>query len=133
MKVREYRDSDEQRLKEIYAKQCIPYEWPDLLNPEFEVKLVVVDENDTPVVAGLARKTAEIYGLFDPQWETPAWRFEALTLLHESMRHELGKRGYRDAHAWVPPELVKSFARKLRHLFGWKADPWPSYCRKTGY
>jgi len=133
MKVRSYRESDLPRLQEIYNKQCLPYEWPDLNDSEFVVKLVIVDESDTPMVAGLARKTVEVYGLFDPEWETPAWRFEGLRMLHEAMRHEVGKLGYKDAHAWIPPNLVKTFGRKLRHLFGWKADPWPSYCRRTGY
>ena len=133
MKVRYAMAADEPRLREIYSAMCMPYDYPDVTAPEFVAKLVVVDENDTPVVAGLARKTVEIYGLIDPKWETPAWRFEALTLLHEAMRHEVGRLGYSDAHAWVPPQLVKTFGRKLRHIFGWQADPWPSFCRKTGY
>lgn len=133
MRIREYRESDDVRLKEIYDAQCIPYDWPNIADAQFIVKLVVVDEADIVIAAALARKTVEIYGLFDPSWETPAWRFEALRMLHERMRHEIGSLGYKDAHAWIPPRLAKSFARKLKHLFGWQADPWPSYCRRTGY
>ncbi len=133
MRVRQLEPRDLPHLQEIYDSQCIPYDFPNLGDPEFVSRLVVVDDNDIPVVAGLARKTVEVYGMFDPTWETPAWRFEALTMLHEAMRHELGHQGYHDAHAWIPPSLVKSFARKLKHVFGWKADPWPSFCRKTGY
>ena len=133
MRVRPIGLKDLPRLKEIYDSQCIPYDFPDLADPEFVARLVVVDDDDIPVVAGMARKTVEIYGLFDSQWSTPAWRFEALVMLHEAMRHELGRQGYHDAHAWIPPSLVKSFARKLKHIFGWQADPWPSFCRKTGY
>lgn len=133
MRVRNAEPRDIPRLKAIYDSQCIPYDFPDLSDPEFVARLVVVDDTDTPVLAGMARKTVEIYGIFDSSWETPAWRFEALVMLHEAMRHELGRQGYHDAHAWIPPNLVKSFARKLKHLFGWKADPWPSFCRKTGY
>lgn len=133
MNVRYATAADEPRLREIYSRMCMPYDYPDVTAPEFVAKLVVVDENDTPVVAGLARKTVEIYGLIDPSWETPAWRFEALTLLHEAMRHEVGRQGYKEACAWIPPNLVKSFARKLKHVFGWKAADWPCYYRKTGY
>ena len=133
MNIRRVEERDIPRLKEIHDRQCMPYDFPDLTDQEFVTRLVVVDDNDIPVVAGLARKTVEVYGLIDPSWETPAWRFEALVKLHEAMRHELGRQGYHDAHAWIPPNLVKSFARKLKHLFGWKADPWRSFCRKTGY
>ena len=93
MNVRYAKLSDEPRLREIYQKMCMPYDFPDVADPEFVATLVVVDESDTPVVAGLARKTVEVYGLLDPDWETPAWRFEALRMLHEAMRHELGKLG----------------------------------------
>lgn len=117
----------------MFNTQCLPYDWPNLADPEFITRLVVVDDNDTPVVAGMARRTVEVYGLFDPDWESPAWRFEALRLLHEAMRHDLGAKGYHDAHAWIPPSLLKSFGRKLRHVFGWKQDPWACFCRKTGY
>ena len=133
MRVRCYRDEDSTRLKEIYGKQCLPYEWPDIDHCEFVAKLVFVDDDDVPVAAALARKTVEIYGLFDPDWSTPAWRFEGLRMLHEAMRHKVGEMGYRDAHTWIPPQMIKNFGRKLRHLFGWKADPWQSYCRRTGY
>lgn len=133
MRVREYRPSDEEKLKELYDKQCLPYDWPDINEPEFVVRLVVVDENDTPVVAGIARRTVELYGLFDGSWENPAWRFEALCKLHEAMRHELGKHGYTDACAWIPPSLMKSFGRKLKKVFGWQDANWTCLTRKTGY
>jgi len=133
VRVRNYRPSDEARLREMHSERCLPYKFPDIENPEFVAKIVVTDDEDNPIAAALARKTVEIYGLVDSSWESPAWRFEAMVRLHEAMRHEVGRMGYRDAHAWIPPQLVKSFARKLRHLFGWQADPWPSFCRKTGY
>ena len=133
VEVRKYQPSDEDSLRAIHSRQCLPYEFPDIAADEFVAKLVVTDDEGNPIAAAFARRTVEIYGLVDSCWETPVWRFEALAKLHEAMRHEVGRLGYSDAHAWIPPALVKSFARKLRHLFGWQADPWPSFCRKTGY
>jgi hypothetical protein len=79
----------------------------------------LVTDGDTPVCSGLARMTVEIYFIGDPTYGTPAMRLEMLRLLHNEIAAEMKKRRIRTAHAWLPPQLAKSFGRRLRKLFRW--------------
>lgn len=81
------------------------------------MKLVI--DGTRPVGAALARMTVEIYGFCDPAWGTPAMRLEMLRVLHQSIAAEMKKQRIRTAHAWLPPQVAKSFGRRLKKLFRW--------------
>lgn len=130
-RVRECQESDLPRLREIFAKQGFEYDFPDLAAAQFVAKQVVVDDNDVVQMAVCARQTVELYMLADGEWSTPKWRFEALKAIHESMRKDLAAKGFEDAHLWLPPQLVKSFSRRLMRCFRWRRPVWADLCRDT--
>jgi hypothetical protein len=128
--IREYRPSDDAALRAIHAEQGFDYPFPDLSEPQFVGLLVAVDENDVPVQAVLARKTVEVYFLGKTGWRTPAWRMEAITNLHLAMHNVLLAQGFTDAHAWLPPEVAKSFGRRLKQVFGWVESRWTCFAKE---
>jgi hypothetical protein len=129
MTVRAWCLSDRCRLSRLLRRQPFDYERPRLRS--LLGGLVYVDEQDQPVMAVTARPTVEIFMLADPDWGTPAMRFEALKALHEAVRLELVRLGYEDGHLWLPPAIEKAFARRLMRSFGWMKNLWGCYFRKT--
>ena len=53
MLVREYKESDLDALRAIYAAQGFDYAFPDLHNPLFVTKLVLLDVNVAPGFRGV--------------------------------------------------------------------------------
>lgn len=131
MRVRNVIPGDLPKLKALFLRQGFDYQFPDLSSDQFLVKQVVVDEDDNPVNAICARQTVELFMLADPEWRTPRWRMEALKLIHATMRTALAGIGVEDAHVWLPPQVCKSFGRRLVRDFGWVKNIWPVYCRGT--
>jgi hypothetical protein len=151
MKIRAYREGDVEALRRIHASQAFPYEFPDLSNPLFLTKLVLVNEeqgsetvnededgsrlssrSSGPVVAGAAllRVTAEAYLLLDPKMGTPRERWNWLQGLQEATRQDALERGLEDVHAWLPPAIAKKFGRRLSRM-GWvRDDAWTPYCNR---
>jgi hypothetical protein len=94
------------------------YELPDP-NKEAFAAMKLVIEGNRPVGGALARMTVEIYGFCDPDWGTPAMRLEMLRLLHKEITAEMAKQRIRTAHCWLPPQIAKSFGRRMKKLFRW--------------
>jgi hypothetical protein len=138
MLIREYTDADLGALRALHSAQELPYAFPDLANPLFLKRLVVDDpdarraraaDNNSGIIAAVfLRLTAEAYFLLDPSAGTPRDRWRALLLLHEAARGDANRRGLDDAHAWLPPQIARSFGRRIERL-GWTREPWPSYSR----
>lgn len=124
MRVRHYRESDFEVLKRIHETQGFEYDFPNLDESQFVVKAVLVDENDVPVQAVLARQTIELYMLSDSSRGTPGERLEWFSWLNVAVRTELKRQGYADVHAWLPPQVVKSFGRRLVRMFGFTESKW---------
>lgn len=131
MEIRQVRESDAPRLRELFDAQGFDYALPDFRSPEFMACLVVCDERDQPVLVVGARRTVELYLLSDPKWATPRWRLEALKLMHTAMQERLAQIGIQDAHIWIPPAICKSFGRRLMRCFGWRRQLWPSFSREV--
>ncbi len=129
MRLRAYRAEDEPALREMHRQQGFTYELPDLADPILITKLVLEDDDGRPVMAALARLTCELYLLAEPKAGTPRERLTRLVALHVAAEQELARRGLDDGTCWVPPQIGKSFGRRLERL-GWVRDPWPSYSRK---
>jgi hypothetical protein len=132
MKIRQVRENEIGRIKELYEKLGADYEFPNL--DEFFPIQAVVDSNDSPIVVVASLPTVELFSFFDPEWETPGMRMEAFKLIHEFVRKDLKSLGIVQAEAWVPPELAKTFGRRLARM-GWSKtrEGWPCYTRRTDH
>lgn len=130
MKIRDYRESDKLEIEGLFRAQGIEYDLPDFNDREFVIRHVVEDGGKI-VQALMARQTTELFYLVDKNWRTPAWRFNALGLLHRTMKLMLNLHGFKDAHIWVPPQLEKSFGRRLMRCFGWKQNLWTDFVREV--
>jgi hypothetical protein len=128
--IREYHPRDLARIAELHELCGFDYKLPDLEKKSFAVKRVFADQEGIHVAAFL-RMTSEAYLLMDPNWRTPAFRWEALKEVHEDVRRVARDRGIEDVHCWLPPELEKRFAGRLKSL-GWDRErDWPTYSRRV--
>lgn len=130
MRIRNLESKDIPVLRRWHEESGFDYEFPDLT--KFEAVRVLVDENDVPIQAAAARKTVECYLLLDSTWRNPRWRLEGFRQLHEDTCRQLEHKGYTDLHCWLPPQIERSFGRKLQNLFGWIKSHWSSYSRPLG-
>lgn len=153
MQVREYRESDLAALRAIHAAQGFEYPLPDLSNPLFVTKLILLDDsrpghvgaegsastadaaNPAPsqekiIGAALLRLTAEAYLLLDPKAGTPRQRWQWLLQLHAASERDAWQRGLEDVHAWLPPPIASKFGSRIAQL-GWnRDDAWTPYCKR---
>lgn len=91
---------------------------------------VGVDDGEIQVAAFL-RLTCETMILGNQKWRSPAWRWEVLKEMHEDMRRKAQLLMLDDAHCWVPPQIEKSFGKRLISL-GWEKErPWPVYSTRV--
>ena len=127
MLVRPYTDADFAALRAMHAAQGFGYPLPDPSDPLFLVRTVVEDEGQARMAA-LLRLTAETYLLADPADGTPRQRWQWLTALHEATREAAAAQGLADVQAFLPPQVARSFGRRLEKL-GWRRDPWHCYAR----
>lgn len=129
MLIRNYTEEDLGALKHLHAARSMPYSFPNLSSPLFLSKIVL--ERDSEIfAAALLRVTAEAYVLLDPEAGTPCDRWRALLLLHEAARGDAARRGLDDAHCWVPPQVARSFGRRIESL-GWEREKWDCYSRSV--
>lgn len=131
MTVRFYRPDDLPQLERIHQAQGFEYEFPDLSDPLYFIKLVG-EENGRIVNAGIAHLTAEIYFLADLSSGTPEHRFENFKQLHEAGCETAYRQGgLSDLHCWLPPQVAKPFGRRLLRL-GWQRPLWTDYVKELG-
>jgi len=141
MRIRDYLESDLEPLRAIHAAQGFAYALPNLNNPLFLTKLILIDDRSTNddsaetskdkiVGAAFLRLTAEAYLLLDPQTGTPAQRWQWLLALHAAAERDAWHRGLEDVHAWLPPPIAKKFGKRITRL-GWvRDDAWAPYCKR---
>ena len=110
----------------MHVAQGFAYDFPDLANPLFLSKLVIEDDAGRVVMASLVRLTSEAYLLADPQSGKPRERWQRLLALHEAARQDALCRGLDDVHCWLPPEIARSFGRRLLRL-GWRRPLWTCF------
>jgi hypothetical protein len=126
--IRPYSEQDLSRIQAIHRRQGLAYELPDLDDPIFFSKTVLEHEGEV-IMAVAARMTAEVYLLVDPEAGTPAERWVRFQKLHRAVETDVLRHGLDDAHCWLPPELSKSFAKRLARL-GWvRDDKWTPFCK----
>ena len=113
----------------MHEESGFDYPFPDLKAKDFEEARVLVDEDGAIVDVVAARKTAEIYLWANPRWRNPRWRLDSIIEIHEDMRQRLEAKGYGEAHAVLPPEVERSFGRRLQRIFHWSPSRWRLYSR----
>lgn len=124
-RIRQYEQADLEHLRRFHASQGFDYELPAPDGDLFVSKLVA--ENSTgPCMALLLRVTSEAYMLHDPAHGSPEDRQRLFLALHQAMKAEALAKGLDDVCAWLPPEIEKSFGKRLMRM-GWQKQLWPCY------
>ena len=124
MRVREYLESDEGLLRQYHEENKYAFDFPSLNSPLIELVEVVEDINGNPMMAGVAKKSLELFLLCNHK-EHPMVRMQGIGMLHASMTPKLLEKGYDEANAFIPPELAR-YARRLCTQFGWIKN-WDTY------
>jgi hypothetical protein len=81
-------------------------------------------------MAILQRLTVETYLLHDPDAGSPPQRWHNFQALHDAAVRDAALKGLDDAQAFLPPQIARSFGRRLARL-GWTRDPWPCFSRRV--
>ncbi len=126
MEIRAFCKEDTATLERMHRAQGFQYEFPDLEDPLWHVKLVC-EQDGRIASAAFAHLTSEVYGFFNHDVGTPRERFQGFMALHEAgCRAAWYPGGLSDLHAWLPPQIEKSFGKRLMNL-GWKKSLWPCF------
>lgn len=128
MKVRELRSEDAEKLKSIYVKRGLAEYFPNLNDALFLTKLVLVDDQDIPRIAGALRLEANSYVFVDPGWGTPLERWQAFLEIHKAVTEEASLKGLDQLTCQVPPQLEKGFGKRIMRL-GWNKLLWTTYAK----
>lgn len=128
MILRLLKDSDIPILQEAHAKSGINCLFPDMKHPHMLGSVVLVDENDIPVVGLSSKLMIEGYLFFVREMD-PECKFAALKQLEREYPAILRGLGFNEFNVSIPPQLEKSFGRKLCKAFGFGRN-WPSFFRK---
>jgi len=124
--IRDFEIADLQNLSKIHEANGLPPNcFPDHKDPLFLVKSILEHEGQA-VMACFLKVTSEVYLLVDHAKGTPEQRWEWLRQLTAHMKQEAWSRGLNEMSCWVPPEIEKSFGKRLTEL-GFVKSPWQSY------
>lgn len=129
MIIREYTEKDYENIKRLHALSRLDYTLPPSLSGNGFLAARVVEDDQGIGMACFFRRTAETYLIVNKSWKSPAWRNEAIRKLHYECNGALKKEGIVDAIAFIPPQIVESFGKRLEG-FGWSKcrDDWKAYC-----
>jgi hypothetical protein len=121
--VRPFLESDRAILAEIHAQAAYGFPFPE----NIEEYVVAADGAGFPVMAAGAKLIPEVTLICAPGGSThPLIKLKAIALLHESIRDKLIAKGYSEAIATVPPNLV-AYQRHLQRHFRWQHESWPVF------
>lgn len=125
MRVRQLAPSDIPRLSELADASGFPY--PDPYSPAIEAALVVCDDDGKIICAAAFERIVQGFLWIDKS-AGPVRCLSAIRTIHEPMAEELRRQGYREANVFVPPQLERSFGKRLERCFGWVRN-WPSWAK----
>ncbi len=125
MILREYDEMDLNRVTEMHKASGLKYNLPPM--GTFFSRRVIESDSEVQMVS-LLKLTAEAYLICDPTWRNPAWRMEALRQLDAVANHDAKNCGVVEAVAFIPPQIEKTFRRRLERM-GWNRNKpsWHSY------
>jgi hypothetical protein len=125
MTIRPIQPSDIPTIRGMYELSGLKYTFPDLLGPKME-SVMVIESDGVVVAACAAERITQLYLWMED--DHPAAKMHYVKVLHEAMATELKSKGYNSVEAYLPPELEKSFGRRLMRNFGW-VKSWPCFSR----
>lgn len=126
-RLRSYQPSDLLRIRQAFDASGFGYEFPDLdSDPLFLTKVVLTDDNDSPVMGVAVRLEGNAYAWLDNKWGTPSERWAAFRELHEAAKGEASVAGLDTLCCQLPPSIEKSFGRRLRTV-GWRPLNWNTW------
>ncbi len=114
MRIRAYQSGDLAELERIHQQQALGYEFPDLENPLYFVKIVATSDRGRILGALIFRLTSEVMALLDPELN----RLTAGLAIHKMAERgetELLVKGMDEVHAFVPRKLW-IFEKHLRAM-----------------
>src|SRR5579864_3667695 len=120
MIIRDLEEKDIEAVKAIHAKRPLGFDFPDLTRTPAVAKLLCSE--DRIVAAAILRPTTEASFFHDSTWETPWIRWQAFQKLHGAVLEECRAKGIIDTHAFVCPQIARSFGRRLSQLGWWRND-----------
>jgi hypothetical protein len=124
--IRDMRKEDFSTFETVHRESGFDYQFPDLTDPLFIVK--VTSEDDGQPVQGIALKIqAECYIWVDSQWATPEKRWEKLQQLTEAAKEAAWSKGLDCIVAVVPPEIADSFEKRLTQIGMTRDRNWPKF------
>lgn len=128
MFIREYTTSDLEAITDIHAKSGLPPAcMPPVDNPLFLFGKII--ERDGKIsMASFVKLVSEAFLLIDHEVGTVEIRWHDLKVLAEIMEATAKSRGLDETTVWVPPELIKTFGKRLEEL-GFIATDFKSYTR----
>ena len=140
MNLRKYDGADLAALMRIHTANGLPDNcFPELVikdvatgrlvpNPLFVVS-EIVEENGEPVLGGFIKLTSEAFLIVDHAAGTPEQRWEWLMALTSRCSDLAYARGLDEFSAWIPPEILDSFEKRLVDL-GFVRSPWVCFTKK---
>jgi hypothetical protein len=124
--IRNCENGDIEALKAIHSASGFDYVFPNLEDPLFIHKAVVVEEGQ--VVQGIALKLeAEVYIWVKSDYATPEERWRALQELTEAAKQAAWEKGLDSLVCVVPPEIAASFEKRLIQIGMTKTREWPRF------
>ena len=107
------------QIRAWHRAMGLDFPFPDLAAGSFAVL-----ETD-PAGALAVKRIGEAYLWLDPD-AAPLARSRALVRLDAQARAACVASGIEEVSAWIPPAIVGTFERVLRHL-GWRPSRWQSW------
>lgn len=124
--IREVTAEDMPRIREIHNENGLPENcFPDTEDPLCIAKLCV-ERDGKPVIASFLVGTAEIFLILDHSAGTPEERWKDLQDLTAAMKEAAWSKGLNQFSAWIPPEIERSFSKRLEAL-GFQKSPWSCF------
>lgn len=115
-------------IKDVHRASGFDYRFPkDFATPLFPVRRCATNDDGKFIAAFALKVEAETYLWMDSEYGTPEERWQAVELLNADMLERAKSIGFDQAHCVLPPEIAKSFGKRLETL-GWvESRPWPLY------
>jgi len=126
MRIRKFRKADIPQLRRIHQAQGYGFKFPE--TKELVAKFTVEADDGRIVGFAGAERTVQVFGIFDSEWGSPHQRIDAIAKLHEPIREELKRKGFKSAHVWTDPKWPKFGKRLMR--FGWAKALWECYFKE---
>jgi hypothetical protein len=127
MSLRDWKDSDADWMRDTLKRSglddvCLP----DKKNALFLLGKAYVDDKGQTAMIAATKVTGELYLVLDHEWSDAPARWAALQELRDAVVNEASARGFDCLTLFCPPDLEKSFSKRLIAL-GFIKSPWQSY------